>query len=383
MEEELDLIEQYFNKGHTYSVILEMLSSHHEIHISIGTLKSRLKDLGLQRRGGFSSLNAVRRAISSELLGPGQLFGYRTMWITLKQKHGLRVKRETVMRMLRQLNPRGTLLRARRRFIRRTYHSMGPNYLWHVDGYDKLKPFGFAISGCIDGFSRRIMWLKCGPTNNNPEVIKNNFIDCIRSVGVVPMKLRTDCGTENGDMAAVQCTLRHHHSDYHAGARSHLFGSSTSNQRIESWWSLFRKQRGQFWMELFGDLRDKGLFNGTHEHLCLLRFCFMGILQADLDECVQLWNSHRIRPSRHALCPGGIPDELYSLPHRFGSRDCGFAVEEASLTIFQEGPLNEDPCGDPDIHEYLEQAMQQGLQQPHTWQAATELYITQKNIAGL
>ncbi|XP_034541058.1 solute carrier family 23 member 1 [Notolabrus celidotus] len=126
------------------------------------------------------------------------------MWITLKQKHGLRVKRETVMRMLRQLNPRGTLLRARRRFIRRTYHSMGPNYLWYVDGYDKLKPFGFAISGCIDGFSRRIMWLKCGPTNNNPEVIKNNFIDCIRSVGVVPMKLCTDCGTENGAMAAVK-----------------------------------------------------------------------------------------------------------------------------------------------------------------------------------
>ena len=57
---------------------------------------------------------------------------------------------------------------------------MGPNYLWHVDGYDKLKPFGMAISGCIDGFLRRIMWLKCGPANNNPEVLKNNFIDCIR-----------------------------------------------------------------------------------------------------------------------------------------------------------------------------------------------------------
>ena len=28
----------------------------------------------------------------------------------------------------------------------------GPNYAWHCDGYDKLKPFGIAIQGCIDGY---------------------------------------------------------------------------------------------------------------------------------------------------------------------------------------------------------------------------------------
>ena len=27
-----------------------------------------------------------------------------------------------------------------------------PNYVWHADGMDKLKPFGFAIHGCIDGY---------------------------------------------------------------------------------------------------------------------------------------------------------------------------------------------------------------------------------------
>lgn len=26
-----------------------------------------------------------------------------------------------------------------------------PNFLWHIDGYDELKPYGFAIHGCIDG----------------------------------------------------------------------------------------------------------------------------------------------------------------------------------------------------------------------------------------
>ena len=27
----------------------------------------------------------------------------------------------------------------------------GPDFCWHIDGYDKLKPYGFAIHGCIDG----------------------------------------------------------------------------------------------------------------------------------------------------------------------------------------------------------------------------------------
>lgn len=31
-------------------------------------------------------------------------------------------------------------------------NTVGPNFLWHVDGYDKLKQFGFAIHGAIVGY---------------------------------------------------------------------------------------------------------------------------------------------------------------------------------------------------------------------------------------
>lgn len=117
-----------------------MLKCNHDISISMRTLKTHLKESGLYRRGNYSPLPEVRRAILSELRGPGQLFGYRTMWQVVKQKHKLHVKLSVVMRLLRQLNPQGIALRTRRRFTRRTYHSMGPNYIWHVDGYDKLKP---------------------------------------------------------------------------------------------------------------------------------------------------------------------------------------------------------------------------------------------------
>ena len=32
-----------------------------------------------------------------------------------------------------------------------TFMVQGPDFVWHLDGYDKLKPYGFPIHGCIDG----------------------------------------------------------------------------------------------------------------------------------------------------------------------------------------------------------------------------------------
>ncbi|XP_055025013.2 uncharacterized protein [Misgurnus anguillicaudatus] len=374
----------YFNRGHSYNVIVDMMATLHGVRISLRGLKYKLKEAGMSRRKGYSPRNIVRSAIRLELRGPGQLFGYRTMWQALKQKYQLTVKRGDVMVLLRELNPVGCERRSRRRFVRRTYYSMGPNYLWHADGYDKLKPFGLAISGCIDGFSRKVLWLVCGPTNNNPSVIAANYLSCVRSLGLVPMRLRTDCGTENGIMAAIQCTLRHQHTDHFSGASSHMYGTSTSNQRIESWWSILRKSRSQFWMELFADLRDLGHFSGSHEDQCVLRYCFNEVIQRDLDECVELWNTHRIRPSRMASCPGGVPNELFHLPHRFGSRDCGFGVDPEELDAFPEANPSLTPCGDANIQEYLDYVMEHfQLQQPGNWESASELYLRLKEIGQL
>ena len=45
-----------------------------------------------------------------------------------------------------------------------------PNAVWHADGYDKLKPYGFPIHGAIDGFSRRVLWLDVTRSNNNSDM---------------------------------------------------------------------------------------------------------------------------------------------------------------------------------------------------------------------
>lgn len=239
---EADLIHKYFSEGHTYEVILDFLATKHNIFLSLSTLKRRLRNAGLTRRTEYTPIDTVNAAITHELTGAGQLLGYRALWQTLRQKYFLTVKRDDVMHTIRRLDPSGVQLRHRHRFVRRGYITAGPNQVWHVDGYDKLKPFGVAISGCIDGFSRKVMWLSSGSSNNDPRIIASYYMQCVSNFGL-PSCLRTDCGTENGTMVAIHCALRAQHTDDFAGALSHMYGNSTANQRIESWWSFFRRQR--------------------------------------------------------------------------------------------------------------------------------------------
>lgn len=78
---------------------------------------------------------------------------------------------------MRVIDPGGVERRKQKRLLRRQYAAPGPNFVWHIDGYDKLKPFGFAIHGAIDGFSRRIMWLEVGPSNNSPNIVSRYFLE--------------------------------------------------------------------------------------------------------------------------------------------------------------------------------------------------------------
>ena len=67
-----------------------------------------------------------------------------------------------------------------------------------MDAYDKLKPYGISISGCIEGFSRYIVWMAVYATNNDPRIIADYFVSSAARLGGCPERLRADRGTENG-----------------------------------------------------------------------------------------------------------------------------------------------------------------------------------------
>ena len=57
-------------------------------------------------------------------------------------------------------------------------------------------------------------------------------------------------------------------------------------------------------------------FKFPHRHC--LAYVYGSLLKRVLQEFKERWNSHRIRPSRIAGCPAGVPDDLYYLPHLNG-----------------------------------------------------------------
>ena len=157
VDSQKNIIETYFLAGFEYDTIVSFLERFHDIHISLSTLKRRLRDYGLKKRNSADlNQNEVRRIIREELDGPSCMSGYRAMCYTLRLNYGLCIPRSTVQSLLKEVDPFGTEKRRKHRVKRRTYSSNGPNECWHVDGYDKLKPFGFPNHGAVDGHSHRV-----------------------------------------------------------------------------------------------------------------------------------------------------------------------------------------------------------------------------------
>lgn len=264
------LVHVYFRLGLSYEDILCILAHNHGIVLSLRTLKRILRAHGLYRRKFKSDILQVALFISDTVEQHGSYHGYR--WMHSRCIHdGLVVDRETVRILLQIIDSEGVMARSRRRLQRRSYFAKGPNYIWHMDSYDKLKPYGICINGCIDGFSRAIIWLKANTTSSNPRVVASYYMEEVRIRMACPKLIRGDLGTENGKVAEFQ--------NFMTDTESFLYGTSQHNQRIERWWGILRKEFAQFWMNLFGAMRDEGLYCGDFVEQNLLQFCFMKLIQ--------------------------------------------------------------------------------------------------------
>ena len=307
--------------------------------IGLSTLKRRLTSLGLSRKSNISD-DELRSAIEKELGKSGCFVGYGKMWARIR-KRGIIVKRTRVMTFLKELDPDGVETRRKKRLRRRAYHTKGPNFIWYIDGHDKLKPCGFSVHGCVDGFSRRLHWPEVGPTNKNSEVIAKFYLDTVKQLSGVPRKIRWDDGTENSVIEALHTFLRSFHADENAGPGFFNIGRSTANQRIESNWSQFVRDGPGWRINFFKDLSDLGLFNSTDPvHQECLRFCFMQILRNERNEVAEMWDQHTIVSSKFGNSRGPKPDCMFFLPHLYNSENYKVPVDPKNL----KSSLTNQPC---------------------------------------
>jgi hypothetical protein len=96
--------------------------------------------------------------------GPGRTFGRGWMITYLRQHCGFKAHQNDVATAQRQLNPEGVAARrpGGRKKRLENYITSGPNFLWCLDGHDKLAQFGIQIYAAVDAYSRKIIWYYCG-----------------------------------------------------------------------------------------------------------------------------------------------------------------------------------------------------------------------------
>ena len=260
----------YFQLGLEYKHILCFLAEVHGICISMRTLKRILRSENLFRKKFRADISETALFVQDKLLSEGRYQGYRWMHLQCIQK-GLNVSRDTIQILMKLLDPVGVEMRLKKRLRRRQYFAKGPNFLWHLDSYDKLKRYGLCINGCIDGFSRNIIWLNAYNTSSNPRVIAGYYMESVSMRKGCPSFVRGDKGTENGHVAAMQNFL--------TDKNSFIYGRSTGNQRIEMFWKHLRNECCQLWIDSLGVVADDGLFDGGFVDKNLIQFCCLDLLQ--------------------------------------------------------------------------------------------------------
>ena len=114
-----------------------------------------------------------------------------------------------------------------------------------------------------------------------------------------------------------------------------------------------------------------------HRTECL-RFCFLGILQSELDQTVALWNNHRIRKVRNSECPHGRPNVLYFTPDIRNGDDCKFSLNPEDISeakeFVEELPLM--GCSKTMVDLLSIIMTEKNLKMPQTVDQANELYIS-------
>ena len=183
-------------------------------------------------------------------------------------------------------------------------------------------------------------------SNNKPEIPARFFLEFVKEHSGCPILLRTDCGTENGIMATMQCFVRQDGNDEFAG--------------------------------------EKDL--GNTLHMECIWFCFHGVLQDELDNDRLHWNTHRIRSSRHGTIPG-IPDVLYHLPDQSGGLNCKVSLslqKIQEMNLYLDGHEILDDNDDQYLYqEYFYYVMETGgLLYPETHAEAFNLFTRLIGIAN-
>ena len=212
---------------------------------------------------------------------------------------GMKIKRNRLRIILRRIKPSNSLSMSTIR--RRLYRTRTANSMWHLDSTHKLKHWRFVTSGCADGHSRKIVWLKCS-NNNLADAACNYFLDAIQK-HQCPFQVRGDKGAENRMIAKHVIAIRGE------DIRGYTGGRSCHNTRIERFWGeCNRNVMGKYAAE-FTYLEQLDLLDRHDENdSWVLHEVYLPIINQKLVEMEDYCNNHPITSAN-----GQTPNQMHAI----------------------------------------------------------------------
>jgi hypothetical protein len=298
--------------------------------------------------------NDLQQSAAVRGFGRGYLYNY------VRFKGQVLVAQNRLYDFYRTILPEEVEKRREGNFKHRTdFKVPGPNFLWCLDGYEKLKRFGIQVYACIDAYSRCIIWFYIGRSATTSISTLKQYLRTIQQLQMRPFFTRSDHGIETPLWVAAQATLakagpasityedqdgiQHH---YHQGDRitsCHIYGPSTRNVRIESWWRQLRQGASDRWIvskecivqslhqlikqSYFNELAEYALFIEDNLTDQIALYAIYGpMIKDEFADFIDLWNSHKIRTQKnrqHVI--SGQPIDLYN---RRDVRNWGVTISE-------------------------------------------------------
>lgn len=139
--------------------------------------------------------------------------------------------------------------------------------------------------GCVDGFSRTIIYLAC-LDNNRASSVLSLFMVGVQNFGM-PSRVRCDHGLENTGVARFML--------YRQGLNRHsvITGRSVHNQRIERLWAELNRVVSYHFVNLFNFMEEHGVLDSLNEvHLFCLHYIYLPRIQRAATEFQNQWNNH-------------------------------------------------------------------------------------------
>ena len=121
------------------------------------------------------------------------------------------------------------------------------------------------------------------------------YLLAVEEYEVVLVKLHTDKGVETLLMAEVQHLFREDQEGREIEvSEAHLFGPSTRNMKIESWWAQLVAGKVGSLKEMFEDYGRKGEFTGSKWDKMVMQFMYMDTIREHVAKFVKAHNNYVI-----------------------------------------------------------------------------------------